>query len=107
MKNSRVRQDLLISINDSDFAILRGFYFHETSHMRCFAKINPSRKFPNLHYVADTVVNVYLLKLLRIHRIIKNYQPAISESVARANHKTHQITTHQACAIREGLDGVW
>ena len=39
-----------ISSRQSDFAILRGFYFHETSHMRSFGKIKPSRKFPNLQY---------------------------------------------------------
>ena len=38
-KNSRQGHDLCIS---------RGFYFHDTSHMRSFAKIKPSRKFPNL-----------------------------------------------------------
>ena len=27
-----------------------GLYFHETSHMQSFAKIKPSRKFPNLQY---------------------------------------------------------
>ena len=27
-----------------------GFYFHETSHVRSFAKIKPSWKFPNLQY---------------------------------------------------------
>ena len=30
------------------FPISRGFYFHETLHMRSFAKIKPSQKFPNL-----------------------------------------------------------
>ena len=34
----------------SDFAISRGFYFHETSHMRSFAKMKSSRKFPILKY---------------------------------------------------------
>ena len=33
-----------ISKRQSDYAISRGFYFHETSHI-------PSRKFPNLHYL--------------------------------------------------------
>ena len=33
VKNSRLRQNLPISINDSDFAISRGFYFHETLHV--------------------------------------------------------------------------
>ena len=31
-------------------AILWGFYFHETSHVRSFEKIKPSRKFPNFQY---------------------------------------------------------
>ena len=31
-------------------SISLGFYFHETSHMRSFAKIRPSREFPNLQY---------------------------------------------------------
>ena len=33
VKNSRLRQDLPISIKDSDFPISRRFYFHKTSHM--------------------------------------------------------------------------
>ena len=37
-----------INKRQSDFDISRGFYFHETSHMRSFAKIKSSRKFPNL-----------------------------------------------------------
>ena len=32
------------------FANSWGFYFHETPHMRRFAKIKPMRKFPNLQY---------------------------------------------------------
>ena len=32
----------------SDFAISRGFNFHEASHMQSFAKIKSSRKFLNL-----------------------------------------------------------
>ena len=39
-----------INKRQSDFAISREFYFHEISHMRSFAKIKPSRKFPNLQY---------------------------------------------------------
>ena len=45
VKKSRLKHDLHISVNDR--AISRGFYFHETSHIRSFAKIKPSRKFPN------------------------------------------------------------
>ena len=41
-----------INKRQSDFAISRGFYFHETSHMRSFAKIKSSRKFPNLQYMS-------------------------------------------------------
>ena len=46
---------MITSVNkrQSDSAISRGFYFHETSHMRSFAKFKPSRKFPNLQYIAD------------------------------------------------------
>ena len=53
VKNSPLRQDLPISIKDSDFAISRGFYFHETSHMRSFAKIKWSQKFLNLQYLTQ------------------------------------------------------
>ena len=37
-----------ISSRQSGFAISRGIYFHETSYMRSFANIKPSRKFPKL-----------------------------------------------------------
>ena len=41
-KNSRLGHDLAISVQlQSDFAILRGFYFLKTSHMRKIAKIKP------------------------------------------------------------------
>ena len=48
-----------ISKQQSDFAISRGFYFHETSHMHMwsFAKIKPSRKFPNLQYSTESQLN--------------------------------------------------
>ena len=39
-----------IGKRQSDLAILQGFYSHETSHMRNFAKIIHSQKFPNLQY---------------------------------------------------------
>ena len=39
-----------ISKRQSDFVILRGFYFHKTSKIRSFAKIKPLRKFLNLQY---------------------------------------------------------
>ena len=46
------RAYLLISVNDrTDFVNSGCFYFHETSHMRSFEKIKPSRKFSNLQYM--------------------------------------------------------
>ena len=49
VKNLRLGQNLPISVIDSVFLrFLQGFHFHETSHMQSFAKIEPSRKFPNL-----------------------------------------------------------
>ena len=41
---------MYICKQQSDFGILQGFHFHETSHMRSFVKIKPSRKFPNIQY---------------------------------------------------------
>ena len=35
----------LPSLNESDSAISRGFYFHETSHMGSFAEFNPHQNF--------------------------------------------------------------
>ena len=52
VKIMRFGHDLLISVNDSDFTITRGFYFHVTSHMRSLAKIKHSQNFPNLQYTA-------------------------------------------------------
>ena len=40
--------NLYISKQQSDFAVSRGFYFHEILHVRSFAKLKPSRKLPNL-----------------------------------------------------------
>ena len=37
-----------VSINDSDFVIFARVLFHQTSHMRSFVKIKPSRKISNL-----------------------------------------------------------
>ena len=60
-KNSRLVHDFPIS----DFAISRGFDFHETSHMRSFAKIKPSRKFTNLQYITVFAQNYnYPLKIV-------------------------------------------
>ena len=42
-----------ISEQQSDIANSRGFDFHETSHMRSFAKIKLLRKFPNLQYFSE------------------------------------------------------
>ena len=41
-QNSRLRHDLLISVNNRVIMLFREgyFYFHETSHMRNFAKIS-------------------------------------------------------------------
>ena len=45
VRNSRLGHDIRISVNDSDFAILRVFYFDKT-----FAKLKPSQKISNLQY---------------------------------------------------------
>ena len=46
VENSRQWRDLPLSENDRVISSIRGiFYFHETSHMRSFAKIRPSRNF--------------------------------------------------------------
>ena len=45
VKNSRQRHDLPSSVNDTVFMPFRGVHFHETSHMRSFAKINPRENF--------------------------------------------------------------
>ena len=65
--------DLPISVVDSDFAISRGFYFHETSHMRSFAKIKPSRKFPNLQYPDIEMIKSTILAQ---HRSMSDLQGA-------------------------------
>ena len=44
-----------INNRQSDFAIPRRFHFHETSHMRSFAKIKSSRKFPFLQYIISVM----------------------------------------------------
>ena len=44
-KSLRLGHDLPRSVNNSDFAFLGGFYFHETWHMQSFGKIKPSQKF--------------------------------------------------------------
>ena len=49
IKKSRLGHDLSISLNDRVISPFPDdFFFHETSHMRRFAKINPLRKYPNL-----------------------------------------------------------
>ena len=57
VKKSQLWHDLPLSVNN--IMISQGFYFHETSHMRSFAKIKPSQKFPNLQYTYPFEV-VYL-----------------------------------------------
>ena len=47
--NERPRALALLNSPQSNFAISRGIYIHETSHPLSFAKIKPSRKLPNLH----------------------------------------------------------
>ena len=56
MKNSRLRHDLPISVNNEVILPFREFYFYETSRMGSFVKIKSSRKFPNLQYVEDLVL---------------------------------------------------
>ena len=52
VKYSRLWHDLTTSVKDKRvFVISRGFYFRETPHPRSFAKIKPSRNFPNLQYL--------------------------------------------------------
>ena len=54
LKNSHLGYDLHKSVNDRVVLTFReGFSFRETSHLRSFAKMKPSRKCPNLkdpHY---------------------------------------------------------
>ena len=46
VKKSQLWHDLPLSVNDIMISPFRkDFHFHETSHMRSFAKIKPSRKF--------------------------------------------------------------
>ena len=57
LKNSQLRYDLLISVNNS--VISQGFYFHETSHMQIFGNIKPSRNyFPIYSTLQDLTVTV-------------------------------------------------
>ena len=44
-------------------SLYKWFYFHETSDLRSFAKINPSRKFPNLQhmYVQNSVIIIIII----------------------------------------------
>ena len=60
-KISRLWYDSPISVVERVVSpFLRGFYFHETSHIRSFAKIKPSLKFPNLQYIyPDHVTLIY------------------------------------------------
>ena len=65
----------IISRRQRDFAISRGFYFHETSQMRSFAKLKLSRKFPNLQY------SWYLLTEVPCYRYLLT-------AVSRSKHMT-------------------
>ena len=56
VKNSQLLYDLHTSVNNSDFSILREFYFHKTSKMGNFEKIKPLRKFSNLQYITGFMV---------------------------------------------------
>ena len=47
-----------INKRQSDFAILRGFYFRETSHMQNFVKKKSSPKFSNLQYAALSALKI-------------------------------------------------
>ena len=55
VKNSRLRQGLPMSINDRVILPFREVFFHETSHMRSFAKIKSSRKLPILQYMSTII----------------------------------------------------
>ena len=59
VKNSRLRQDLPISINERVILPFReGFIFTKLRTMRSFAKIKSSRKFPNLQYTLKFLESV-------------------------------------------------
>ena len=69
VKNSRLGHYLAISLNDRviSLAILREFYFHETSHLQSSTKIEPSRKFPNLQYaifLMDFPIQIHTTKMI-------------------------------------------
>ena len=44
----------------SDFTILQGFHYGETLHLRSFAKIKPSQKFPNFPYTEAKISEFYV-----------------------------------------------
>ena len=56
IKNLRLGHDLPISVINR---VIQRFHealiFHESSHIKSFAKIKPSQKFPNLQYAKPTV----------------------------------------------------
>ena len=68
-ERSRLGHDLPISLRQSDFGISRGFYFHETSHMRSFAKINPRE---NFRIYSITVSFIDIQVMLHTFRTIKS-----------------------------------
>ena len=54
----RHRARFTISVNDRVRAISRGFELHEASHMRNFAEIKSSRRFPKLQYICANTTDV-------------------------------------------------
>ena len=56
---------IYINKDQSDFVVSQGLHFCETSHMRSFAKIKPSRKCPNLQYRTNLEANTNTLIRLR------------------------------------------
>ena len=65
MKSLRLWQDLPISINDSDFAIRRGFYFHETfRENKVLAKISEFTVLSNVSiHVEENIEQASISKL--------------------------------------------
>ena len=54
----RQGHDLPTLVNDSVFARI---FFHETLHMRSFAKIKPSQTFPNLQYICKVIGLTFII----------------------------------------------
>ena len=66
---------IYISNQHNYFAKSRGFYFHETSHMRSFVKIKPSRKFriysnnTNIMSVHPVRAHISLVRVFAVHSV--------------------------------------